>query len=95
MKKLFFSCITLLIVIAACNSGKNVTTNTTSPIATEDTALFRLVQEQTFQYFWDGAEPVSGLARERFHVDGNYPAVDWQEKDFIQIMFIQRMTRIL
>ena len=76
MKKLFFSCITLLIVIAACNSGKNVTTNTTSPIATEDTALFRLVQEQTFQYFWDGAEPNSGLARERFHSDNVYPTHD-------------------
>ena len=76
MKKLFFSCITLLIVIAACNSGKNVTTNTTSPIATEDTALFRLVQEQTFQYFWDGAEPNSGLARERFHSDNVYPTLD-------------------
>ena len=31
-----------------------------------DSALLDLVQKQTFQYFWDGAEPVSGLARERF-----------------------------
>ena len=45
-------------------------------IAPADTSLFRIVQEQTFQYFWDGAEPVSGLARERFHVDGNYPEND-------------------
>ena len=30
----------------------------------------------TFQYFWDGAEPTSGLARERFHVDGVYPQND-------------------
>ena len=79
MKKLFFSCVTLLIVIAACNSGKNVTANSTnnnSPIAANDTALFRLVQQQTFQYFWDGAEPTSGLARERFHSDNIYPQND-------------------
>jgi hypothetical protein len=30
------------------------------------------VQAKTFQYFWDGAEPTSGAARERFHVDGEY-----------------------
>ncbi|RYY46728.1 MAG: beta-glucosidase [Chitinophagaceae bacterium] len=45
-------------------------------IAVEDTALFNLVQRQTFQYFMEGAEPVSGLARERFHVDGDYPEKD-------------------
>jgi hypothetical protein len=38
--------------------------------------LYRLVQEQTFRYFWQGAEPTSGLARERFHVDGDYPEND-------------------
>ncbi|HEY9362640.1 MAG TPA: beta-glucosidase, partial [Chitinophagaceae bacterium] len=30
----------------------------------EDEAMFTNVQRQTFQYFWDGAEPNSGLARE-------------------------------
>ena len=41
-----------------------------------DSALLDLVQKQTFQYFWDGAEPVSGLARERFHADNIYPEND-------------------
>lgn len=41
-----------------------------------DTALFRLVQQQTFQYFWDGAEPISGMGRERFHADNIYPEND-------------------
>ena len=45
-------------------------------IAIADTALFRVVQQQTFQYFWEGAEPVSGLARERFHTDNVYPQND-------------------
>jgi hypothetical protein len=39
-------------------------------------SLLTLVQYKTFQYFWDGAEPVSGMARERFHIDGVYPEND-------------------
>src|SRR5699024_6913353 len=35
-----------------------------------DEALMDLVQEQTFQYFWDGAEPSSGLALERSNGSG-------------------------
>ena len=41
-----------------------------------DEDLMTLVQKQTFQYFWDGAEPVSGMAPERIHLDGNYPQND-------------------
>ena len=41
-----------------------------------DDSLLTLVQSKTFQYFWDGAEPVSGMARERFHVDGAYAEND-------------------
>ena len=39
-----------------------------------DSLLLTTVQHQTFQYFWDGAEPNSGLARERIHIDE--PEVD-------------------
>jgi hypothetical protein len=35
-----------------------------------------LVQYQTFNYFWEGAEPISGMARERIHMDGIYPQND-------------------
>lgn len=35
-----------------------------------DDALLTLIQEQTFKYFWDFAEPVSGMARER-NTSGN------------------------
>jgi hypothetical protein len=41
-----------------------------------DDSLMTLVQYRTFQYFWDGAEPTSGLARERIHMDGDYPQND-------------------
>lgn len=36
------------------------------------------VQLQTFQYFWENAEPTSGLAPERTHMDGVYPENDKQ-----------------
>ena len=41
-----------------------------------DDALLDTVQRRTFNYFWDGAEPNSGLARERIHMDGVYPEND-------------------
>jgi hypothetical protein len=44
-------------------------------LSTEE--LLDVVQHQTFQYFWDGAEPISGMARERYHIDGEYPDNDY------------------
>ncbi|MHA6279626.1 glucoamylase family protein [Salinimicrobium sp. CAU 1759] len=41
-----------------------------------DEKLLDIVQKQTLKYFWDYAEPNSGMARERFHPDGNYPRND-------------------
>ena len=41
-----------------------------------DDSLMTLIQYRTFQYFGDGAEPTSGMARERYHVDGIYPDND-------------------
>jgi hypothetical protein len=37
-----------------------------------DSALFELVQKQSFKYFWDFAHPVSGLARERSNIAFDY-----------------------
>ncbi|TPG32118.1 glucoamylase family protein [Flavobacterium pectinovorum] len=41
-----------------------------------DEQLLATVQKQTFKYFWDYAEPNSGLGRERYHPDGVYPDND-------------------
>jgi hypothetical protein len=41
----------------------------------DDDALLDLVQRQTGRYFWDGAHPVSGLARDRQKMTGD-PAND-------------------
>jgi len=65
-----------VILFTACQGGKKHPVSVTNPVAPSDTALFRLVEEQTFQYFWDGAEPTSGMARERYHVDNVYPSHD-------------------
>lgn len=41
-----------------------------------DEELLDMVQYYTFRYFWEGAEPTSGLAAERIHIDGEYPYDD-------------------
>ena len=36
----------------------------------DDDALLQIVQRQTVRYFWEGAHPVSGLARDRLKTTG-------------------------
>ena len=64
----------LILIVLAVNCTP--TTKTVSTIPPDYDSLFTLVQKNTFQYFWDGAEHNSGLARERFHVDNDYPQND-------------------
>lgn len=72
-------------LVAGCNGQKTtnekalVAQNIVKPSISDD-ELMDMVQRQTFEYFWSGAEPVSGLARERIHLDNIYPAHD---KDII------------
>jgi len=68
--------IILLYSSAAC-SQKPIPSSTLSIKKNlTDSQLLNLVEKQTFQYFWDGAEPTSGLARERYHLDDNYAQND-------------------
>ncbi|MDW7693284.1 glucoamylase family protein [Flammeovirgaceae bacterium SG7u.111] len=62
-------------VFWSCTSKKNAEIKTEQAEVTQisDDSLLNLVQYQTFQYFWEGAEPTSGLARERLHMDNIYP----------------------
>src|SRR5271154_974680 len=41
-----------------------------------DDALLDLTEKQTFEFFWNGAEPNSGMAPERIHMDNIYPEND-------------------
>lgn len=75
MKNLLLICI-LLTTVISCSNQANKTNNEKTIIKLSDAQLLDTVQYYTFQYFWDGAEPHSGMARERFHVDGVYPQND-------------------
>ncbi|MDR1556915.1 MAG: beta-glucosidase [Tannerellaceae bacterium] len=41
-----------------------------------DDEFLTYIQQAHFDYMWTGAEPTSGLARERIHIDGHYPEND-------------------
>lgn len=64
--------------VEAVSAGK-VKTHGEVQVSTREMSeeqLLDMVQFYTFRYFWDGAEPNSGMARERIHLDGNYPQDD-------------------
>ncbi|MBP7505449.1 MAG: beta-glucosidase [Prolixibacteraceae bacterium] len=73
---------TLMILLAGIMTTSCSTRSSSPPkeagahLVLSDDSLLTLLQYQTFRYFWDGVEPVSGLARERIHMDGNYPQND-------------------
>lgn len=46
------------------------------PANLSDSALLDSIERRSFLFFWDGAEPASGLAPERIHMDGDYPDKD-------------------
>src|SRR5215469_16558080 len=55
-----------------CKSKDDTAIVSTTQTPISDSVLLDLVEKQTFEYFWDGAEPASGMGRERYHVDGVY-----------------------
>ena len=69
---LYIPLLLLLFLARACGTKKSDGASG----ALSDDALLDTVQHRTFNYFWDGAEPNSGLARERIHMDGVYPEND-------------------
>ena len=64
----------LFIVVACYKKAPEIVEQ--QPKAISDDSLLTLVEYRTFQYFWDGAEPTSGAARERYHSDNIYPEND-------------------
>src|SRR5690606_4192920 len=62
-----------------CNSDKKtkqILRDTFQVQNVTDNQLLDSVQKQTFNYFWEGAESNSGMARERIHLDNIYPQND-------------------
>jgi len=68
--------ITGFLWLSCRNLEEKVPVKEASVSAITDDSLLTLTEYRTFQYFWDGAEPNSGMARERYHVDGIYPEND-------------------
>ena len=66
-----------IIFLYSCNTSKKEEvknkSETKSKIELQDDQLLDTIQWQTINYFWDDAEPNSGLARERLHMDDIYP----------------------
>ena len=71
MKTVYLLLVSVILLIG-CQSRQE----STQTVTISDDSLMTLVQYQTFQYFWDNAEPTSGLARERTHMDNIYPDND-------------------
>jgi hypothetical protein len=66
----------LWVIHLLISSGCGVRHEVSTQSEISEDSLLTLVQERTFQYFWEGAEPTSGMARERIHMDGIYPQDD-------------------
>ena len=78
MRRAAVIAISIIYLACGCKGQQTVTRERPKIVTTNvsDSQLLDIVQKQTFQYFWDGAEPNSGLARERFHEDNVYPQND-------------------
>ncbi len=70
-----YSIVILFLLLASCK-GPVKTAQSAPELSKEDQVIFDTVQRAAFRYFWEGAEPVSGLARERYHADNVYPQKD-------------------
>lgn len=67
----------LLFSLMACKNKPSASADKRTATVADtlsDDALMDTVQRRTFQYFWEGGEPYSGMARERYHIDNVYPA---------------------
>jgi len=78
-KSLFILLITALSTFIQCINPQpgtlQQTFKKTMPVLSDE-QLLDTIQLTTFRYFWDAAEPFSGMARERYHMDGIYPEND-------------------
>lgn len=83
MKTFKLGTLVLLVTLIGCKKtnrleSEYVENSSPSEVNTtlKDNELLDIVQKQTFNYFWEGAESNSGLACERIHLDGIYPQND-------------------
>lgn len=79
MTKYVLILIAAIVLIIGCISPQSGSSNQplkgSLPVLSDD-QLLDTIQLTTFRYFWDAAEPFSGMARERYHMDNIYPEND-------------------
>ena len=80
MKTLILVTVVIISAMASCSGCDKINAKDeaegTGPEIVSDDSLLTIAEESSFRYFWDGAEPFSGMARERYNVDGIYPDSD-------------------
>ncbi|HEA29371.1 MAG TPA: beta-glucosidase [Leeuwenhoekiella sp.] len=77
ISKLIFVIFSLpFLVILSCKNSSQTSHIETQKEALSKSELLSIVQKQTLKYFWDYAESNSGMARERYHPNGNYNGKD-------------------
>lgn len=65
------------IIALSCGCSSDTKSSIQSDwLSMPESELLDYTQRETFKYFWDLAEPNSGMARERYHPDGVYPLND-------------------
>lgn len=81
--RLGFFCLLTCCILSSCKQSKKVETTDTNNTVCEHPRQFKsddefldYIQKAHFNYMWEGAEPTSGLACERIHIDGDYPEND-------------------
>jgi hypothetical protein len=69
----------IAMVLLSCGNGTIKTKKAAVTIPLSDEQLLDSIQYRTFQYFWDGAEPFSGMAFERIDIGNINPKKDEKE----------------
>ena len=66
--RIYLLAILLITVFSTCSTKQSdkVQGNSTHNKDISEDSLLTLVQYQTFNYFWEGAEPISGMTRGLF-----------------------------
>ena len=83
-KKILSISLLATLTLYACASTENETSSKNEKESlsdrpetfSSDSAMLDYIEKVHLNYMWDGAESVSGMARERIHMDGDYPEHD-------------------
>ncbi len=74
---LYFTILALILCSSCAGQNQSKDFNSGNQRAEiSDDSLLNQVEYSTFRYFWDGAEPTSGMACERINANGIYPEND-------------------